>query len=212
MTRVSKGFTLVELLTVLVIIALLSALAFPTFTSARASAQRTRTKVSFNQWASAIAGFVSEYGCAPAFAASHLVNDGATSALAGDHLFHDLLAGRHRDGSALADSSDPLSAAGQNRHRVPFYRFAEADFTAEGRLCDATGNTEIGVVVDADLDGWVTPGVDFDHLPVVHAADGTALVPTAADFPALGVRAGVVFYAADPVASASSPVLVLSWK
>ncbi|HEY4300384.1 MAG TPA: prepilin-type N-terminal cleavage/methylation domain-containing protein [Candidatus Didemnitutus sp.] len=212
MARRSRGFTLIELLTVLVIVALLSAVAFPSFSSARAMAQRTRTRVMFSQWASAIAAFSSEYSCAPAFGAGHLVNDGAATNISGDHLFHDLLAGRHRDGSALDDNSDPLSAVAQNPKRIPFCRFAGADIGADGRLCDASGNVEIAVLVDVDLDGWVTPGVDFDHLPIVHSPDGTALMPAAADFPASGVRAGAVLYAADPSACASNPVLVLSWK
>ncbi|HVU16564.1 MAG TPA: prepilin-type N-terminal cleavage/methylation domain-containing protein [Candidatus Didemnitutus sp.] len=207
-----RGFTLIEVLTVIVIIVLLSALAFPSFSSARAAAQRAKTKVMFSQWSTAVAAFESDYGFAPRFGDAQLVNEGAGAALSSDHLFHDLLAGCHRDGSALADSTDPRSAAAQNPRHVAFHVFAESEIAPDGHVRDATGNEEIAVVVDEDGDGLVKAGTDFDHLPVVHAADGTALIPTAADFPASGVRAGVIFYAADSSASATNPLLVLSWK
>jgi prepilin-type N-terminal cleavage/methylation domain-containing protein len=212
MHRARAAFTLVEMLTVVVIIGLLAALIFPSLTAARASASRATTKVRFNQWAAAIEAFRTEYGYYPKFAPGAHVNDGAAAGLGGDHLFHDLLAARHRDGSPLTPSAQPSTAAGQNPQLVSFYSFTEAEFNAAGLLQDGFGDTEIAVLVDADLDGLIKPGADFSSLPSVHAADGAAIAPTTADFPETGLRAGVIFYAPDPRATANNPVFIFSWK
>ena len=61
-SRRSSGFTLLVLLSVIAIVAILAGLIFPGVRAARVSAHKARTKVQFNQWASAIEGFRSEYG------------------------------------------------------------------------------------------------------------------------------------------------------
>jgi len=207
-----RAFTLVELLTVVVILGLLSALIFPSLAAARNAANRARTKVQFNQWAAAIEAYRAEYGSYPQFAASGKVNAGAAAGLGGDHLFHDLLAGRHRDGSALAPGADPKSAAAQNPKLSSFLSFAGSEFTSGGLLQDAFGNTDIAVVVDADLDGLIKPGTDVEGLPAVRTLDGSMATPSSADLPGAGVRAGVIFYSADPRATAANPAFVFSWK
>jgi prepilin-type N-terminal cleavage/methylation domain-containing protein len=212
MKRNPAAFTLVELLTVVAIIGLLAALIIPSLSAARAATNRATTRVRFNQWAAAIESFRAEYGCYPQFAASSLVNEGAGASPGSDHLFHDLLAGRHRDGSALAASALPTTAAGQNPKLISFYSFAEAELNPAGMLQDAFGDSEMVVLVDSDLDGLIKAGADFTALPAVHAPDGTAMVPTSADFPAVGLRAGVVFYSADPRAKAGNPLFIFSWK
>lgn len=203
------GFTLLELLAVMAIIGILSALIFPGVRAARVSAKKARTKVQFNQWSAAIEAFRGEYGYYPAFHPTGLVNGGATPTPAGDHPFHDLLAGRKRDGSALAATG---AAAMQNRKLVRFHTFSEADFSgatspAPNLLCDAFENTEIAVLVDKDLDGVIRLGSDYAALPPVNG-----LTPAEADFPAAGVRAGVLFYAPAPGADAANPELILSWR
>lgn len=203
------AFTLLELLSVMAVIGILAALIFPTVRSARVSAHKARTKVQFSQWSAALEGFRSEYGYYPAFDTTALVNGGATTALAGDHLFHDILAGRKRDGTALL-STGP--AATQNRKLIGFYSFSDADFTnasspTPNLLRDAFDNTEIAVLVDRNLDGIIKAGSDFAVLPAVGG-----LTPSAVDFPATGVRAGVIFYAPAPGADATNPEFIFSWK
>jgi prepilin-type N-terminal cleavage/methylation domain-containing protein len=207
--RGNGGFTLLELLSVIAIIGILAALIFPGVRAARVAANKARTKVQFSQWAAAIEGFKSEYGHYPAFHSSALVNGGATPAAAGDHLFHDLLAGRKRDGAALPAAG---LAAMQNRKLIGFHSFNEAEFThamssAANLLRDAFENTEIAVLVDRDLDGFIRVGSDYPALPVVNG-----LAPGAADFPAGGIRAAVLFYAPAPGADAAHPEFIFSWK
>ena len=203
------GFTLLELLSVIAVIGILAALIFPGVRAARVSAHKARTKVQFSQWAAAIEGFRSEYGYYPAFDPSALVNGGASPAMTGDHPFHDILAGRKRDGTPLPASG---AAVAQNRKRIGFHSFSEADFTnanspAPNLLRDAFDNTVIAVLVDKDLDGVIRIGSDYTALPAVNG-----LTPGATDFPATGVRAGVIFYAPAPGADATNPEFIFSWK
>lgn len=211
-----RGFTLLELLAVIAIIGILAALIFPGIGAARRTANKAKTRVQFSQWAAAIEGFRGEYGYYPVFHGSNLVNPpGQATDAPALHLFHDILAARRRDGSPL-----PAYAAGtnsqfpeaQNRKQISFHAFSEADFTnasspAPHLLRDAFDNTEIAVLVDRNLDGVIKAGGDFTALPAVGG-----LTPGAADFPATGVRAGVIFYAPAPGADAANPEFIFSWK
>jgi len=195
------GFTLLELLSVLVIVGILAALIFPSVGAARRSANRAKTRVQFTQWAAAIESFRGEYGYYPAFDGSNLVNGGATAT---DHPFHDILAARKRDGTALAAGGVP---ALQNRKAIAFYSFSDADFTPAGLIRDAFDNTAMAVLVDKDLDGVIRVGTDFTALPEVGG-----ITPGSTDFPAAGIRAGVIFYAPAPGATAANPEFIFSWK
>ena len=215
-THRQSAFTLLELLTVIAVIGILTALLFPGIRSARSSANKAKTRVQFSQWATALEGFRSEYGYYPALHSSNLVNPpGQTTDATTLHLFHDLLTAKRRDGSAL-----PTYAAGtnaqfpeaQNRKLISFYSFSDADFTdASSRtpnlLHDAFDNTEIAVLVDRNLDGVIKAGSDFPALPAVGG-----ITPGTTDFPAAGIRAGVIFYAPAPGADAANPEFIFSWK
>ncbi len=202
----TRAFTLVELLTVIAIVAILAAVLIPTVNAAKVSANKARTRVQFNQWAAAIESFRSEYGFYPSFHESQRVNGGAAGA---EHPFHDVLAGRRRDGTALASGS---AAAVQNRKRISFYAFGEAEFTTADSpfpnwLCDGFGNVEIAVIVDRNLDGMIGASDYGGSLPLVGG-----MRPGAEDFPAAGVRSGVAFYAPAPGATAEAPRFIFSWK
>ncbi len=210
------GFTLLELLTVIAVIGILAALIFPAVRSARVAANKARTKVQFSQWTAALEGFRSEYGYYPVLHGSNLVNPpGQATDPATLHLFHDVLAAKRRDGSALPAYTTGTNAQfpeAQNRKLISFYSFGDADFTntaspAPYLLHDAFDNTEIAVLVDRNLDGVIKPGSDFTTLPAVGG-----MTPSAADFPAAGVRAGVIFYAPVPGADTANPDFIFSWK
>jgi len=167
--------------------------------------------VQFGQWTAAIESFRNEYGHYPVFDGSNLVNGGATSSGSSEHRFYDLLAGHHRDGSAL-DNTGATSAGAQNRKLISFYSFAESDLTdansaSPNLVRDACGNTEIAVLVDRNLDGVINASDYGGVLPIVGG-----IRPGPEEFPAGGVRAGVVFYSASPGATSENPQFVLSWK
>jgi prepilin-type N-terminal cleavage/methylation domain-containing protein len=216
MRRITASFTLLELLSVIAIIGLLAALIFPGVRSARVAANKAKTKVQFSQWAAAIESFRSEYGYYPVLHSSNLVNPpGQTTDPSTLHLFHDILAAKRRDGSALPPyqfSTNNQFPEAQNRKLVSFYSFSEADFTNQNSptpnlLHDAFDSTEIAVLLDRNLDGIIKAGSDFTTLPAVGG-----ITPSVSDFPAAGVRAGVVFYAPAPGADVSNPEFTFSWK
>jgi prepilin-type N-terminal cleavage/methylation domain-containing protein len=205
------GFTLLELLAVILVIGILTALLFPGLHSARIAASKARARVQFNQWAAALEGFRSEYGYYPALHSSNLVNPpGQTTDPATLHLFHDILAARRRDSTALpayAATTNSQFPEVQNRKLIAFHSFSESDFSPTNLLRDAFDNTEIAVLVDRNLDGIINAADYGGTLPVVNG-----ISPTTADIPTAGIRAGVVFYAPAPGSSADHPGFIFSWK
>lgn len=223
--RRSRGFTVLELLTVIAIIGIMAGILIPSAQSARAAANRARTRVQFGQWAAAFEMYKQEYGAYPAFSGSTgaaLVNEGAGPDPASSHRFHDVLAGRHRDGSAIADTEP---AARQNPRRVRFASFAESDFVRPddvdgGRnqpgelnlIHDSFHNTSLAIVVDANLDGLIDAADVGGELPSVAGADSDAAIrPEVHSLLGSGIQAGVIFYCAPPGARGEGDLL-RSWQ
>ena len=231
-----RGFTLVEVLTVVAIIGILAVILIPTTSSARASAKRAKTRGQFAQWGAAIESFRQEYGYYPMFetagAGANKVN-GNTAAgtnLAALHRFYETLVGTRRDGSALPNvtTGTPPPPQAQNTRRIQFISFTESDLVPvtspdtarRGLIRDAFDNTDIAVLVDRNLDGSVrfggAGGDGIATLPLVAPPDTATvrLAPATTDFPAAaqgGVRTGVLFYALPPNATSQSD-FILSWK
>jgi prepilin-type N-terminal cleavage/methylation domain-containing protein len=227
------AFTLVELLTVIAVLAILTAIIIPTVAGARTAANKAKTRTQFAQWAAAFEQFRQEYGSYPQFsttAAQRVVNPPGTSTQnTGNHLFHDVLAGVRRDGQALPNTTGgtPPSANQQNLRRIRFMSFTESDFVTPadvtaGRataaqqwyIRDAFFNTSIAVVTDSNLDGLIN-GRDATggYPPVTVAGSTTTIRPTTVVTTATtgGIHAGVIFYCAPPGATSEND-LIMSWR
>jgi type II secretory pathway pseudopilin PulG len=222
----------VELLTVMAVIGILAAIVVPTVSGARTAANKARTRAQFSQFGSAFEQFRQEYGAYPQLytnAAQKLVNQGATTQASSNHLFHDVLVGVHRDGSALppATTGTPTPAAAQNTRRIRFMSFTESDFVtaadvAAGRntnaqlnfIRDPFYNTSIAVVTDSNLDGVINGRDSTGGFPPVTVAGTTTTIrPTTVVTTGTtgGTHAGVIFYCAPPGATTENDLL-LSWK
>lgn len=232
-----RAFTLIELLTVMAIILILVGITIPTISGARFSANKAKTRTQFSQWATAFENFKQEYGTYPQFAnnanARQVNPTGSSTSAAANHFFHDVLAGKHRDGSPLtgALTGNPPTAIGQNLRRISFISFTDSDLVLQadvtaGRattaqlnfIRDAFFNTSIGVVTDRDLNGLINNNDAAGGYPTVTtptAAGGTIFsvrpntVVTTSNTG--GIRAGVIFYSLPPGGTTEAD-LIMSWR
>ena len=209
----APGFTVVELLAVIGVIALLCGILVPTLGAARSAALRAKTRMQFAQWTAALEQYRQEYGYYPA------VGTAGRLATAADTVkFVRTLSGRNVDGSAIAGTAD----LNGNAKRIAFLAFtvgdffdpdhldSGADYDGDELLQDAFGNTEIGLLVDGTGDGLVRPGDDGPVAAVAGAQSHISVAPQAADLPAAGVRAGVLIYSAGRGHGQAD--MILSWK
>lgn len=239
--RSTAAFTLIELLTVMAIIAILVSIFLPSMRATRIAANRAKTRAQFSQWGAAFESFRQEYGQYPQLytaAAQKLVNQNASTAISGTHLFHDTLAGVRRDTQALtgATTGTPTPAIGQNLRRIRFINFTDSDFVLQRDVTDglATGsqlnlirdafyNTSIAVVTDTNLDGVINGRDSSGGYPGVVVAGGTTTLRpsgtgTNTTYTGLttattgGIHAGVIFYCAPPGATNVDVDLLMSWK
>ncbi len=195
-----KGFTLVELLTVLAIIAALAAVLIPSAMTVRVTAKRARTKVQFSQWVSAMELFRQEYGFYPPV-------DGGSGGRVLPEYFAGTLTGRSLDGLTPAT---PAHLAGNSRV-LRFYSMAEGEMNEDRTaLTDAFGNTDIAVLWARNGDQMIS-SADGDLVAVNPRDGGEALQPGPRDLDlTAGVRSGVIFYSAGRGSVPGD--LVMSWK
>jgi len=193
-----RGFSLIELLTVIAVLGILAAIIIPTVSGARDSANRAATKAQFNQWAAAMELYRQEYGFYPDIALNGKVDTERFAA--------------ELTGQTLAGDSVRGSTNWGNRKGLSFYALSVGDLDEAGaELVDPFGNFDIAIRVDSNRDGRIDSS-DTGSWVAVDGAERAGLSPVALPeaIPTNGVRAGVVFYSAGRGRDETD--LVLSWR
>ncbi|MBE2214006.1 MAG: prepilin-type N-terminal cleavage/methylation domain-containing protein [Opitutaceae bacterium] len=194
-----QGFTLLEVLMAVAVIGILVAIIIPAIGGAQTSARRAKTRVQFSQWSAAIEQFRQEYGYYPTFAEDR-VNGGPPGALLAEvHIFHDTLTSRRRNGDALPTGGTTPAPQVQNPKRIAFVSFGTGDLSTDGLIQDAFGNTQIGVLLDRNLDTNIdltAGGGDYATSPLLTVANAQGSAVTVTTPPGNRIRAGVAFYSA----------------
>lgn len=200
-----SAFTLIELLTVIAIIGILAAIIIPTVGSVKKSANKAKSKVQFNQWASSCEVFKQEYGFYPQLSAA------TGSGLVDPSNFFANLTARDYNGSALAGTS-----LKDNKKKRSFYSPSDSEIlkngaTPQNALVDAFGNSYIMYMYDANGDGKISGSESkADKIMGGNNVDGTSAAVTSGSIDSTDIRAGVAFYSAG--ANNSITDYVYSWK
>lgn len=206
--RRTAGFTLIELLTVIAIIAILAGILIPTVGAVQRQAKVAQSKALFQQLATALISYKSEYGYFPTFDQSYSGSGDHVVNLSTDpEAVYQTLTGYNLDGSPLTGQNADL-----NPKRIGFYSFAQSNFHVDpstgqrtDALADAFNNREIIVVMDQDRNGRLDPG-SFSR-PATAADTGQAVSVSDA-VGDNGLRQPVAIYSAG--AGPGRPVL--SWN
>lgn len=141
------GFSLLEVLSVLGVIAVLGGIALPASRTALEFARSVRTQAQFVQWTAALELHRAEYGEFPKISEGGLLDS---------ERFATALTGLDSLGREVTD--DRLNG---NVRRRRFMMLVPGDWlrleapTARAVVVDAFGNSDIGVLYDRDGDGWI---------------------------------------------------------
>lgn len=150
--QTKRAFTLIELLTVIAIIAILAGILIPAVGKVRTNANVAASKSNLSNYLNAIQMFKGEYNYYPFPEAQ--VDGGATLEAIGYDVFVGALSARNLDGTRIA--SDAPEKFG-NRKLIAFYSFTESDFLegdpTTGEIADRFNNTNIVIAIDEDGDG-----------------------------------------------------------
>jgi prepilin-type N-terminal cleavage/methylation domain-containing protein len=178
------GFTLVELLVVMAIIAVLAGLALPAISGAMDNGKRTKATAQINQIRTAINAFQTEYGTFPTYGGT-AVTDGTAS---GDMQWADsaswgklcaVLNGGRNPKTTAADTT----AQADNPRQIVFMEFKVGDLDSNAALKDPTGsgftyvlytdsnyNNIIQVAADSGVKSF--PSTTFSSTVAVYSKNG----------------------------------------
>lgn len=202
--NLKSAFTLIELLTVIAIIGILAGIIIPTVSSVKTSANKSKTKVQFSQWAAAAELFKQEYGFYPRLTTGATVSSGALDTTT----FLANLTGKTYTGASASSLLD-------NRKGLSFYSVSDTELLKDGsgaatnQLIDAFGNANINVMIDANNDGMISGSERVTgSLAAGNTIEGTTTNSSSPSVPT-EIRAGVAFY--SPGKGTSSNDYVTSW-
>ncbi len=157
-TKKQQAFTLIELLAVVAIVGVLLAIAMPVYSSGKTSVLKLKTRQQFSAYVLALEEYEQEYGKFPEFLLSE---DGTTVNL-------------KDEAKSFVEALEGVKPNKYNPKGIAFHSFSQNEFTKEGVICDAFGNSEIFIGVDSDEDGLV----DGEHLPSRHPIHARVIVFT----------------------------------
>lgn len=229
-----KGFSLVELLVVIVVIGILASIIIPVVGKVRESAAKTAGRAQFSQWRQALELYRQEYGYYPRFAPpppgnptndDFYINQSKSESNYDGNRFYESLTGRVAAGSDRGerlDKNDDGYKAG-NIRSATFYTFPDNEIEEKDAdtliIRDHFDNRDIVVYFDLNQDGVVSFGSGPEHdytsvsLPeVTSVRTEKTFKPEVGDgpgdqIPTTGVRAAVIFYSAG-----YGDELFMSWK
>lgn len=161
-----KAFTLIELLTVIAVIAILSGILIPVTGGVIKQARIAASKAQLWQYVTAIESFKTEYNYYPQV----YDNDGLIdlTEVARSEDFIESLSGK--DHSTPASYGDPISNGG-NYRKIEFHSFSQSEFFVKSdgtispnELADSFNSKQIYMLVDVDGDGRIKPNVNSTPL------------------------------------------------
>ena len=157
--RKNNAFTLIELLTVIAVIAILSSILIPTASSVIRQSRIASYKATLWQYITAIEQFKAEYNYYPQVYVDDVNDNGRIgfSTISNSQKFVETLSGRaHNTGNPIEE--------GGNYRKIQFYSFSEKEFVDNGngnyssnRLSDPFNNTNINIMIDVNGDGIIRP-------------------------------------------------------
>ncbi len=206
--RSRKGFTLVELLTVVAIIGILAGILIPTVGAAMKSAKKAKGRNQMRQYAVAIQNYKAEYGYYPPVGQLNSTGRATLDNTNDSQDFIMAMSGRDYQGNALSAAQRKKL----NPKAIPFCTFSEQEFyvdeysgeITENQLADPFGNKEINIRTESGSRIGVVTGLSIT----------TARNRTSANY--TEVRAPVVVYTlfdtANQEAKRKGFESLLSWE